>query len=65
MAGEIQQNSRESILAFMQKIKFLISMFKVNVNQTSKKVRWFRAQDLFGSRFKVTTKVFELQISCI
>ena len=29
------------------------------------KLRWYRAQDLFGSRISVTTEGFEQRISCI
>ena len=32
--------------------------------EPSCKLRWCRAQDLFGSQIPVTTEGFELQISC-
>ena len=33
--------------------------------ETSLKLRWCRARDLFGSQITVTTGGFELRISCI
>ena len=44
--------------------KFYVEKGYLNF-EPSFKLRWCRAQDLFGSQISVTTGDFELRISCI